>query len=316
MRRGPPHRAEHGEVEAEPRGVLEFAALVAGGADQRKRRAPVERHQLARRQVQAVGAGRAREPRVAIHQHPRPMALASGHGGGNEGFALRLRQRALAQLHQPEAALQRGIERRELRGDADPPRMRDAIGIRQRERREHRRVGRQHRRHAGRAGPLPCQRRMHVVAQFAAPSGHPEEVEPHVGVLVDVLAHDPRRRRGHLDFQLLMQFAHQRIARRLARLDLAAGKLPVARIEGVRRALAEQEAAVRAQDDCRRDFGNLHLPECLPAKSRANCQATRPLREPRCSAHCSASWRHCGRPASAESSSTPSWRSQCAQMSR
>ena len=28
-----------------------------------------------------------------------------------------------------------------------------------------------------------------------------------------------------------------------------------------------------------------------PAQSRANCHATRPLREPRCSAHWSAAWR-------------------------
>ena len=37
-----------------------------------------------------------------------------------------------------------------------------------------------------------------------------------------------------------------------------------------------------------RFFSSLRAP-CRPAQSRANCQATRPLREPRCSDHCSAS---------------------------
>ena len=50
---------------------------------------------------------------------------------------------------------------------------------------------------------------------------------------------------------------------------------------------------------------------CFPAQSRANCHATRPLREPRPSAHCSAAVR-----AGRSSSGTPRWVSHCATMFR
>ena len=82
------------------------------------------------------------------------------------------------------------------------------------------------------------------------------------------------------------------------------------------RALAEQVATVLAQQHAGGDLHPLARHRASssrrPAWSRANCQATRPEREPRISAHCSASWRD----EAISSSLAPKLRSQCATMSR
>jgi hypothetical protein len=85
-----------------------------------------------------------------------------------------------------------------------------------------------------------------------------------MGVFIDVLAHEPRRRKRRFDAELFMQLAYQRRARRFARLDLAAGKFPVAGIERLRGALAEQKASVRPQDHGGGDLGDVHY-SILPA---------------------------------------------------
>src|SRR5204862_3472417 len=88
-----------------------------------------------------------------------------------------------------------------------------------------------------------------------------------------------------------MELPGERALYRLAGLDLATGKLPVAGVDLAGRALREEEGAVGALNHRRRDLDGFHyfFFACLPAQSRANWYATRPLREPRCSAHCNAS---------------------------
>ena len=82
---------------------------------------------------------------------------------------------------------------------------------------------------------------MHVVLQFAAPFPDPEKVEPHMSVLIDMLAAQPGVGARHLDAEFLTQFAQQRLMGRFARFDLAAGEFPVSGVEASRRALPEKE---------------------------------------------------------------------------
>src|SRR5882724_11663196 len=97
---------------------------------------------------------------------------------------------------------------------------------------------------------------------------------------VDVLARDPGIGCAHIDAELLVEFTGKRACRALARLDLAAGKFPIAGVYLAARPLREQDAPVR------------------------------PLREPRCSDHCKASSR------AASLHLAPSVFSQCATMAR
>src|SRR5690606_11834362 len=141
-------------------------------------------------------------------------------------------------------------------------------------------------------------------------------MQSHMGMLVHVLAAQPRAQVGHANAEFLVQLATQGLRRRFAGLDLAAGKLPVAGIHRVLRALTKQVAPVRPQQHTRGHIDELAChalsSSSRPAWSRANCQATRPEREPRISAHCSASWRA----AKISSALAPKLRSQCATMSR
>jgi hypothetical protein len=90
---------------------------------------------------------------------------------------------------------------------------------------------------------------VHPVVDLAPPGRHFEEVQIDVGVLVDVFAGEPRP--GFQDFhvELFMELADQGFAGGFAGFDLAAGKLPVARVEGVGSALPDQKAAVGPGDD-------------------------------------------------------------------
>jgi hypothetical protein len=180
--------------------------------------------------------------------------------GVNESRTARCIERRLAQLHQPQAVFQRLCQGHQLRVDADLAGVADGVKIGQGQRRQHRRVGRQHRRHRQAVGALPGQGTMHVVVQLAAPVADAEEIQPDMGVFVNMLAAQPGVGARHADAEFLAQLAQQRGVRRLAGLDLAAGEFPVAGIEGARRALAEQEfhhAIRRASlDDGGGDFGD------------------------------------------------------------
>src|SRR5262249_33629447 len=108
---------------------------------------------------------------------------------------------------------------------------------------------------------------------------------------------EPRSGAFDDDAELFGEFARERFAWQLAGLDLATRELPVTRIRLAEGALREQHAAVGCDDDRRSDRGErvVHVGRVLlrspgaPAYPFATGQATRPLREPRCSANCSAS---------------------------
>src|SRR6188474_2851969 len=141
--------------------------------------------------------------------------------------------------------------------------------------------------------PLPRDRLVLERLRLALPRGHAKEMQADGGVRVCVHPRDPRRGLAHADAELLLELACQCRARILAGLDLAPGKLPVAWIRLALRALREEELA-GPFDDRRGDLGDLRhflLPPWRPTWSRANCQATRPLREPRSSAKRSAAFR-------------------------
>ncbi len=208
---------------------------------------------------------------------------------------------------------------------ADLRRHRDAVALRQRESREDRRIGGEQGPDGEASGRLPFERLAVVADRRAFELQHALEVELDVRVLVLVAAHEPWRGAADDDAELLVQFAIERIARRLAGLELAAGKLPVAGVHLARRTLREQHAAIAqdhrgsdlddgafawhrrlgpfamlAGDSARRASSSrplrvsphvlcLRFSPAAPAWLFANCHATRPLREPRCNANCSAS---------------------------
>ena len=94
-----------------------------------------------------------------------------------------------------------------------------------------------------------------------------------------------------------MQLARQRRAQPARPARPCRRETPSSRRRPCPRALREQERAVgrsitaAATSITRALLSSWRVP--CRAQSRANCQATRPLREPRCSAHCSASSRAC-----------------------
>ena len=85
--------------------------------------------------------------------------------------------------------------------------------------------------------------------RFALPGEDAEEMQLDVRVRIDEALDQPRRGAAHREAEFLVQFAVQRGARRLARLELAAGKLPVAGVDLAGRALRQQDLAVGADDD-------------------------------------------------------------------
>jgi hypothetical protein len=105
--------------------------------------------------------------------------------------------------------------------------------------------------------------------RLAAPLMHPKKVEANGAVGIRENPREPRIRRPDVDAELFVQLAGERGCRRLARLDLAAGKFPVAGVDLARRALGEEERAVGTLDDRRRNLDHFLL-ACRPAQSRAN----------------------------------------------
>src|SRR6185295_5393670 len=105
--------------------------------------------------------------------------------------------------------------------------------------------------------------------RLAAPLVHAEELQPHGAVRIGEHARDPGIGLADIDAELLVQLARQRLRCRLAGLDLAAGKLPVAGVHLAGGTLREQERAVRTLEHRGRDL-NYFFFGCRPAQSRAN----------------------------------------------
>ena len=89
-------------------------------------------------------------------------------------------------------------------------------------------------------GNLPLERLAVVARELALPGEHAEEMELDVRMRIDELLHEPRRRAAHGDAELLVQFARECRSRRFAGLELAARKLPVARVRLARGSLRER----------------------------------------------------------------------------
>jgi len=85
--------------------------------------------------------------------------------------------------------------------------------------------------------------------QLATPFRHTKEIQPHRRMGIGEHARDPRVCGLDRNAQFLMQLAAQRMIRRLAGLDLAAGEFPIACPDFAGGALGEQEGAVGALQD-------------------------------------------------------------------
>jgi hypothetical protein len=105
--------------------------------------------------------------------------------------------------------------------------------------------------------------------RLALPSMNAKEIQPHCAVRVGEHARDPGISRPDVDAELLVELSGERGCRRLARLDLATGKFPVAGVDLARGTLGEEERAVGAPDDRRGNLDHFFL-ACRPAQSRAN----------------------------------------------
>jgi len=199
--------------------------------------------------VDATGASRGGLAEAHVGSVPRKVYLLQrkvskvGDGLG-KGFPLGAGEAGFADLHEAQSAGQGGVEAGQLRHSTDLAGVGDAHRARQAQRLEDRTVGRQHRSDAHRVGVLPAQRGVYAVVEFAFPVRHLEKVQADVGVFIDVLAGDPRPRNFHTDAEFFVEFADQRVAGAFSGFDFAAGEFPVAGIEGVGCALAEEDASV------------------------------------------------------------------------
>jgi hypothetical protein len=200
------------------------------------------------RQVYAVGADTPGQLDISIHQRDGPRMSAALDDSLGEGFPVGWGEIRLADVHQTQAAGKSVVELRQLGVDADLAGVGDAHDPRQAQGLEDRAVGGQHRCDAHAVGVLPAEGGMDAVVDFAVPGRHLEEMQVDVGVFIYVLPREPRPSDVHLHVELFVELADQGFPRGFTSFDLAARKLPVARVESVGGALAEQKAAIRPGD--------------------------------------------------------------------
>ena len=211
------------------------------------------------------------------------------------------RQRFVAQLNQAQAALHGLFKPAHFRLDAIFGGIRQGINMRQFEAAQDRAVGRQYGRNGGcRAKASPHRAGVFERTNFSVPGVNMEKLQANMGVRIDELPGNPRPGLLDDDAQFFLQFAIKRFTDAFAGFNLAAGEFPVTGIGLARRALRQQKfrtVVAFAENDASCDIGDgghlrfFDLAGILrpPDQSLANCQATRPLREPRISAQLSAS---------------------------
>lgn len=95
--------------------------------------------------------------------------------------------------------------------------------------------------------------------QLAVPCRYTKEMQPHRRMWIGINARHPRISRGDRDAQLFAQLAHQRVMRRLAGFDLAAGKFPIARPDFAGGTLGEEERAIWTLKDGGGDFDDFRI---------------------------------------------------------
>ncbi len=163
------HRPEHREVElAAPSRAPALRGYGRTPRPARRRGFSVERHQLRSGEVHAVGAGMR-----PLHHDLAAVAPCARDGLVDEVPAL-LRARAAGRASVPARGACSSFS--SMAAVPQRPASVMAYSMRQRERGEHRRVRRQHRRRHLCAGPLPGDRLVFPRMRLAAPGDHPEEV--------------------------------------------------------------------------------------------------------------------------------------------
>src|ERR1700674_2439919 len=310
------HRAQHHEIDSELYRTRELGLVVTRGCAKHLRRPSLRGHQTSRGPVNPRATESTRDIGVAVEENSRAARFPQGEELLGESNQLLLGERFFAQLDEPDTAVDRTPGALEKRSDAEVLGHGDRIDRRQLQRAQDDRVGRQERRDLERPRRLPGECLPIAASRLSAPAEDAKKIELYVRMRIAIALHQPRHGTRDADPQLFVELAYQRIVGRFAGFEFPARKLPVAGVGCPRQALREQHSAVVANEDRRRDaqdgsfkaVTHLRWRRALltrvtplparrpraPARSRANCQATRPLRDPRCRANwiasrCSAS---------------------------
>ncbi|MCY1201351.1 hypothetical protein D9M72_128060 [compost metagenome] len=277
VRRRFQHRAQHREVRADFARVHDFGVVVGGYAHQRpggQRRAGGQAGRVGAAQVHAVGFLPPCGGMDAVDQQAGARGAAAFQHGLQHFMqrtgAHAVRPLRFAQLHQFHAARQRGLqaaqERGHARARADAA---DAVGGGQLQPAQRRQRGGQQVAHRRRLGGIhPFQALVFQAARFAFPARDVAERQAHGGVRVGVHVGDPGARLRDSDADFFLQFARQRLQHGFARFELAARQFPPAGPGLAFRALAQQQHAVRAQDQAGGDVDDLLRHAGPPSRAR------------------------------------------------
>src|SRR5262249_5363410 len=133
----------------------------------------------------------------------------------------------------------------------------DAVYGGQGQRPQYRRLCRQQRPDVDVPGPVPPETLGLPAVRRPRPAPDTEKTEPHPRAALSIVASEPGISPIDVDSELFVQFTPEREEWLLAPLDLAAWKLPVAGINLAGGPLAQEKAAVFAQNYRRRDLDPL-----------------------------------------------------------
>ena len=301
MRRRRRDRTQHREIETER---ARARNLLRGVARRRDQRCPGRSRAACRASPRSSARRRSPPARasssVPFHSTRAPKRRASAtsvarerHAAGRAATSCRAAARGAGP---PASARSRAGEKGVL---VAVLRARDAVHGRQVECGQDARVGRQQRRDGVAPGRLPLERLAVVARELAVPREHAEEVELDVRVRIHELLHEPRRRARARRCRAPRAIrASSADARRSRRARACRPEIPSSPRTACPRDAARAAPGRRARSNdgggdandsrgSRRDWRDLSA--CAPAKFFANCHAARPLRDPRCKAHCSAS---------------------------
>ena len=296
VRRGRGNRSQHREIETKRPCARELFLRMTGRRGDHAFRPRARLRQHRRGPMHAVAARSLRFILASVEQHFRAVMMSKRNQPLRKPEPARERPLPVAQLHEAQARGERAFGPSEKCTFIGIGCARDAVYRGQIERRENARIGGQQRRDGIAGWRLPGKRLSVVSVQFTVPSEHAEEMQLDVRVRVNEFLHEPGRGTAHGNPEFLVQLAYEGRTRAFVLLELAPRKFPVAGVRFAGRTLREQHRAVSPDQNRGGDTNELSahagrrvLSAWAPARFLANCQATRPLREPRCNANCSAS---------------------------
>src|SRR5258706_9133584 len=240
VRRRRVDRPEHDKIHSERLGPLQLLARMARSAAPREIGAGGGAAQLLGGEVHAVGADIAREREIGVDEDLRAVSVSKRNHASSELLCRLAREGFFTHLDQLPAAPQSRLEPQEKRLDTELAGTRDGVFRRQLKAAQHRAVGRQERGELDRVRALPGGRLVFERARLPAPSGDPVKMQAYFGMRIGKNPGDPGVRALDLDAELLAYLALERLGDRLTWLDLAAGKLPVARVDFAGRTLRGQ----------------------------------------------------------------------------